>query len=98
MSHYVSAHEAEIAPPLKYPQVEDISSTKPSFVHDDEEMESPRPTTITSERMQLDDCNETRFAIYHQLEASGTTFILGETLGLGDKTNSVDRFRGDVGT
>jgi hypothetical protein len=42
--------------------------------------------------------NETRFKIHRWLEASGTAFALGEMLGSGDKTDSVDRLRGDVGT
>jgi hypothetical protein len=134
MSHCVSAHEAEIAPPLKYPRVEDTPSAEPSSVRADEEMESPGRATVIPERMQSDDCddpfrgispleksvqreckdgqlynpaleygdnklgNETGFAIHRQLEASGTAFALGETLGSSDKTDSIDRLCEDVGT
>jgi hypothetical protein len=56
--HCVSAHEAEIAPPLKYPQVEDTPSIEPSSIRADEEMESPWQTTVTLERMQSDDCDD----------------------------------------
>jgi hypothetical protein len=58
VSYYVSTHEAEIAPPLKYPRVEDTPSAEPSSVRTDEEMESPWRTTVTPERMQSNDCDD----------------------------------------